>query len=87
MTLQVITLSGAIGLQSNSACLLGHLFLSHMSNRSSPLAGELLRLYTGGNNANASLVSSSAPQDFSYLPEQSVLRSVMTFLTEAGRKG
>uniref|UniRef100_H2RQ74 Focadhesin n=1 Tax=Takifugu rubripes TaxID=31033 RepID=H2RQ74_TAKRU len=29
---QVVTLSGAIGLQSNSACLLGHLYLAHMSN-------------------------------------------------------
>lgn len=51
VTLQVITLSGAIGLQSNSACLLGHLYLAHVSSSSSPTAGEsshqtvLLRLY------------------------------------------
>ncbi|XP_056883084.1 focadhesin [Takifugu flavidus] len=63
---QVITLSGAIGLQSNSACLLGHLYLAHMSN---------------------SYSHSSVPQDFSYLPEKSVIRSVATFLTEAGKKG
>lgn len=29
----------------------------------------------------------SVPQDFSYLPEKSVIRSVTTFLTEAGKKG
>ncbi|CAF93350.1 unnamed protein product, partial [Tetraodon nigroviridis] len=63
---QVITLSGAIGLQSNCACLLGHLHLSQVSN--SPRPG-------------------AAPQDFSYLPERSVLRWVVSFLTEAGRKG
>uniref|UniRef100_A0A674MTT8 Focadhesin n=1 Tax=Takifugu rubripes TaxID=31033 RepID=A0A674MTT8_TAKRU len=63
---QVVTLSGAIGLQSNSACLLGHLYLAHMSNSCS---------------------HSSVPQDFSYLPEKSVIRSVATFLTEAGKKG
>ncbi|XP_030579046.1 focadhesin [Archocentrus centrarchus] len=28
---QIVTFSGAIGLQSNSACLLGHLHLAHMS--------------------------------------------------------
>lgn len=37
---QVITLSGAIGLQANSACLLGHLYLAHMSNSYSHSSGE-----------------------------------------------
>uniref|UniRef100_A0A8C7LXE4 DUF3730 domain-containing protein n=1 Tax=Oncorhynchus mykiss TaxID=8022 RepID=A0A8C7LXE4_ONCMY len=62
---QIITFSGAIGLQSNSACLVGHLHLSSTS----------LSL------------SLSVPQDFSYLPEKSVIRSVVDFLTEAGKKG
>uniref|UniRef100_A0A8K9UM34 DUF3730 domain-containing protein n=1 Tax=Oncorhynchus mykiss TaxID=8022 RepID=A0A8K9UM34_ONCMY len=61
----IITFSGAIGLQSNSACLVGHLHLSSTS----------LSL------------SLSVPQDFSYLPEKSVIRSVVDFLTEAGKKG
>ncbi|CAB1345172.1 unnamed protein product, partial [Coregonus sp. 'balchen'] len=63
---QVITFSGAIGLQSNSACLVGHLHLAHMSTSHSRTA---------------------VPQDFSYLPEKSVIRSVVDFLTEAGKKG
>lgn len=32
-------------------------------------------------------LSLSVPQDFSYLPEKSVIRSVVDFLTEAGKKG
>lgn len=63
---QIITFSGAIGLQSNSACLVGHLHLAHMSTSHSHTA---------------------VPQDFSYLPERSVIRSVIDFLTEAGKKG
>ncbi|KAJ8008233.1 hypothetical protein DPEC_G00102680 [Dallia pectoralis] len=63
---QIVTFSGAIGLQSNSACLLGHLHLAHMS---------------------TSHTRTAVPQDFSYLPEKSVIRSVVDFLTEAGRKG
>ncbi|CDQ62411.1 unnamed protein product [Oncorhynchus mykiss] len=63
---QIITFSGAIGLQSNSACLVGHLHLAHMSTSHSRTA---------------------VPQDFSYLPEKSVIRSVVDFLTEAGKKG
>uniref|UniRef100_A0A6Q2YZ03 DUF3730 domain-containing protein n=1 Tax=Esox lucius TaxID=8010 RepID=A0A6Q2YZ03_ESOLU len=63
---QIITFSGAIGLQCNSACLVGHLHLAHMSTSHSRTA---------------------VPQDFSYLPERSVIRSVVDFLTEAGRKG
>uniref|UniRef100_A0A669ESE4 Focadhesin n=1 Tax=Oreochromis niloticus TaxID=8128 RepID=A0A669ESE4_ORENI len=35
---QIITFSGAIGLQSNSACLLGHLHLAHMSSSHSHTA-------------------------------------------------
>uniref|UniRef100_A0A6Q2ZP48 DUF3730 domain-containing protein n=1 Tax=Esox lucius TaxID=8010 RepID=A0A6Q2ZP48_ESOLU len=62
----IITFSGAIGLQCNSACLVGHLHLAHMSTSHSRTA---------------------VPQDFSYLPERSVIRSVVDFLTEAGRKG
>uniref|UniRef100_A0A4W5KDE2 Focadhesin n=1 Tax=Hucho hucho TaxID=62062 RepID=A0A4W5KDE2_9TELE len=62
----IITFSGAIGLQSNSACLVGHLHLAHMSTSHSRTA---------------------VPQDFSYLPEKSVIRSVVDFLTEAGKKG
>ncbi|KAM7365969.1 hypothetical protein PAMP_015444 [Pampus punctatissimus] len=63
---QIITFSGAIGLQSNSACLVGHLHLAHMSTSHS---------------------NTAVPQDFSYLPEKSVIRSVVDFITEAGRKG
>nr|XP_046235770.1 focadhesin isoform X2 [Scatophagus argus]XP_046235771.1 focadhesin isoform X2 [Scatophagus argus] len=63
---QIITFSGAIGLQSNSACLVGHLHLAHMSTSHSHTA---------------------VPQDFSYLPEKSVIRSIIDFLTEAGKKG
>ncbi|XP_063756490.1 focadhesin [Eleginops maclovinus] len=63
---QIITFSGAIGLQSNSACLVGHLHLAHMSTSHSHTA---------------------VPQDFSYLSENSVLRSIIDFITEAGRKG
>uniref|UniRef100_A0A673VPZ0 Focadhesin n=1 Tax=Salmo trutta TaxID=8032 RepID=A0A673VPZ0_SALTR len=63
---QIITFSGAIGLQSNSACLVGHLHLAHMSTSHSRTA---------------------VPQDFSYLPEKSVIRSVVDFLAEAGKKG
>lgn len=32
-------------------------------------------------------VSYSVPQDFSYLPEKSVLRASVFYITEAGRKG
>ncbi|XP_045921800.1 focadhesin [Micropterus dolomieu] len=63
---QIITFSGAIGLQSNSACLVGHLHLAHMSTSHSHTA---------------------VPQDFSYLPEKSVIRSIIDFITEAGKKG
>ncbi|XP_076581516.1 focadhesin [Chaetodon auriga] len=63
---QVITFSGAIGLQSNSACLVGHLHLAHMSTSHSHTA---------------------VPLDFSYLSEKSVIRSIVDFLTEAGKKG
>ncbi|KAF3836782.1 hypothetical protein F7725_004246 [Dissostichus mawsoni] len=63
---QIVTFSGAIGLQSNSACLLGHLQLAHMSTSHSHTA---------------------VPQDFSYLSEKSLLRSIIDFITEAGRKG
>uniref|UniRef100_A0A3P9NBR5 Focadhesin n=1 Tax=Poecilia reticulata TaxID=8081 RepID=A0A3P9NBR5_POERE len=65
--LQVITFSGAMGLQANSACLIGHLHLAHMSTSHSHTA--------------------AVPQDFSYLPESSIIRSITDFLTEAGRKG
>uniref|UniRef100_A0A8C4I1K1 Focadhesin n=1 Tax=Dicentrarchus labrax TaxID=13489 RepID=A0A8C4I1K1_DICLA len=64
--LQIITFSGALGLQSNSACLVGHLHLAHMSTSHSHTA---------------------VPQDFSYLSEKSVIRSIIDFLTEAGKKG
>uniref|UniRef100_A0A3P9NBI6 Focadhesin n=1 Tax=Poecilia reticulata TaxID=8081 RepID=A0A3P9NBI6_POERE len=64
---QVITFSGAMGLQANSACLIGHLHLAHMSTSHSHTA--------------------AVPQDFSYLPESSIIRSITDFLTEAGRKG
>ncbi|XP_032439079.1 focadhesin isoform X2 [Xiphophorus hellerii] len=63
---QVITFSGAMGLQANSACLIGHLHLAHMSTSHS---------------------HTTVPQDFSYLPESSIIRSITDFLTEAGRKG
>ncbi|KAM3590535.1 uncharacterized protein V6R79_011338 [Siganus canaliculatus] len=63
---QIITFSGAIGLQSNSACLVGHLHLANVSTSHSHTA---------------------VPQDFSYLPEKSVIRSVADFLIEAGKKG
>uniref|UniRef100_A0A3B3ZXC9 Uncharacterized protein n=1 Tax=Periophthalmus magnuspinnatus TaxID=409849 RepID=A0A3B3ZXC9_9GOBI len=61
---QIITFSGAIGLQSNSACLVGHLYLAHMSTSH----------------------SHTAPLDFSYLPERSVIRAIIDFITEAGKK-
>uniref|UniRef100_A0A671LWT3 Focadhesin-like n=1 Tax=Sinocyclocheilus anshuiensis TaxID=1608454 RepID=A0A671LWT3_9TELE len=63
---QIITFSGTIGLQSNGACLLGHLHLAHMSSSHS---------------------RTSVPQDFGYLPEKSVIRASVDFITEAGRKG
>ncbi|XP_041840691.1 focadhesin isoform X2 [Melanotaenia boesemani] len=63
---QIITFSGAIGLQSNSACLVGHLHLAHMSTSHSHTA---------------------VPQDFSYLSEKSVIRSITDFISEAGKKG
>uniref|UniRef100_A0A7N8Y4K1 Focadhesin n=1 Tax=Mastacembelus armatus TaxID=205130 RepID=A0A7N8Y4K1_9TELE len=64
--LQIITFSGAIGLQSNSACLVGHLHLAHMSTSHSHAA---------------------VPQDFSYLSEKSVIRCIIDFVIEAGKKG
>lgn len=63
---QIVTYSGAIGLQSNSACLVGHLYLAHMSTSHSHTA---------------------VPLDFSYLSERSVIRAVIDFITEAGKKG
>ncbi|CAL9694547.1 unnamed protein product [Knipowitschia caucasica] len=63
---QIITFSGAIGLQSNSACLVGHLYLAHMSTSHSQTA---------------------VPLDFSYLSERSVIRAIVDFITEAGKKG
>ncbi|XP_070711064.1 focadhesin isoform X2 [Pempheris klunzingeri] len=63
---QIVTFSGAIGLQSNSACLVGHLHLAHMSTSHSHTA---------------------VPQDFSYLSEKSVIRYIIDFITEAGKKG
>uniref|UniRef100_A0A3Q3KNU3 Focadhesin n=1 Tax=Mastacembelus armatus TaxID=205130 RepID=A0A3Q3KNU3_9TELE len=63
---QIITFSGAIGLQSNSACLVGHLHLAHMSTSHSHAA---------------------VPQDFSYLSEKSVIRCIIDFVIEAGKKG
>ncbi|XP_039996604.1 focadhesin [Xiphias gladius] len=63
---QIITFSGAIGLQSNSACLVGHLHLAHMSTSHSHTA---------------------VPQDFSYLSDKSVIRSIIDFISEAGKKG
>uniref|UniRef100_A0A3P9HUQ4 Focadhesin n=1 Tax=Oryzias latipes TaxID=8090 RepID=A0A3P9HUQ4_ORYLA len=61
---QIVSCSGAIGLQSNTACLLGHLHLAHLS----------------------SSHSHTAPQDFSYLSEKSLIRSITDFLVEAGKK-
>ncbi|KAM9424589.1 focadhesin isoform 2-T2 [Pholidichthys leucotaenia] len=63
---QIITFSGAIALQSNSACLVGHLHLAHVS---------------------TSHTCTAVPQDFSYLPESSVIRSLTDFILEAGKKG
>ncbi|XP_062371903.1 focadhesin [Sardina pilchardus] len=63
---QVISFSGVIGLQSNGACLVGHLHLAHMS---------------------SSHTRTAVPQDFSYLPEKSVIRAAVDYLTEAGKKG
>ncbi|KAM6949610.1 focadhesin-like [Aplochiton taeniatus] len=63
---QIVLLSTAIGLQSNSAFMLGHLHFAHMS---------LNHSYT------------SVPQDFAYLPEKSVIRYIVEFITEAGKKG
>ncbi|XP_067301442.1 focadhesin isoform X2 [Pseudorasbora parva] len=63
---QIITFSGTIGLQSNGACLLGHLHLAQMCSSHSRTA---------------------VPQDFGYLPEKSVIRASVDFITEAGRKG
>ncbi|XP_047426080.1 focadhesin [Mugil cephalus] len=63
---QIITFSGAIGLQSNSACLIGHLHLANVSTSHSHTA---------------------VPQDFSYLSEKSVIRSIADFIAEAGKKG
>ncbi|KAJ3584901.1 hypothetical protein NHX12_013624 [Muraenolepis orangiensis] len=63
---QIVTFSGAIGLQSNSACLVGHLHFAHMS---------------------TSHTHTTVPQDFSYLPENSILRAVLDFLIQAGKKG
>uniref|UniRef100_A0A3Q3X776 Uncharacterized protein n=1 Tax=Mola mola TaxID=94237 RepID=A0A3Q3X776_MOLML len=64
--IQVRRQLSSIGLQSNSACLVGHLHLGHMSTSHSHTA---------------------VPQDFSYLSERSVIRYIIDFLTEAGRKG
>uniref|UniRef100_A0A1A7WHK4 Focadhesin n=1 Tax=Iconisemion striatum TaxID=60296 RepID=A0A1A7WHK4_9TELE len=63
---QIITFSAAIGLQSNSACLVGHLYLAHVS--------------TSHNHT-------AVPQDFSYLSEKSIIRSIVDFITESGKKG
>ncbi|XP_024143659.1 focadhesin isoform X1 [Oryzias melastigma] len=63
---QVVSCSGAIGLQSNTACLLGHLHLAHVSTRHS---------------------NTAVPQDFSYLSEKSLIRSITDFIIEAGKKG
>ncbi|KAM3857392.1 focadhesin [Diretmus argenteus] len=63
---QIVTFSGAIGLQSNSACLMGHLHLAHVSTSHSHTA---------------------VPQDFSYLSEKSLIRSIVDFITEAGKNG
>ncbi|XP_060730282.1 focadhesin [Tachysurus vachellii] len=63
---QIISFSGTIGLQSNGACLVAHLYLAHMSSNHSRTA---------------------VPQDFSYLPEKSILRASVLYITEAGRKG
>ncbi|XP_062850155.1 focadhesin isoform X2 [Trichomycterus rosablanca] len=63
---QIISFSGALGLQSNGACLVAHLHLAHMSSSHSRTA---------------------VPQDFSYLPERSIIRASVLYITEAGRKG
>uniref|UniRef100_A0A8C4YVW1 Focadhesin n=1 Tax=Gadus morhua TaxID=8049 RepID=A0A8C4YVW1_GADMO len=63
---QIISFSGAMGLQSNSACLVGHLHLAHMT---------------------TSHTHTTVPQDFAYLPENSVLRALGDFLSQAGKKG
>ncbi|TSK82223.1 Focadhesin [Bagarius yarrelli] len=63
---QIISFSGTIGLQSNGAFLVAHLYLAHMSSSHSITA---------------------VPQDFSYLPEKSILRASVLYITEAGRKG
>ncbi|XP_057711558.1 focadhesin isoform X2 [Corythoichthys intestinalis] len=63
---QIVSFSGAIGLQSNCACLLGHLYLSHISSGHSHTA---------------------VPQDFTYLPEKSIIRAIVDLLSEAGKKG
>ena len=34
-----------------------------------------------------SLLSVSVPQDFSYLPEKSIIRAIIDYLSEAGKKG
>uniref|UniRef100_A0A7N8Y0G9 Focadhesin n=1 Tax=Mastacembelus armatus TaxID=205130 RepID=A0A7N8Y0G9_9TELE len=44
--LTIITFSGAIGLQSNSACLVGHLHLAHMSTSHSHAAGNIKQFIT-----------------------------------------
>ncbi|XP_077597799.1 focadhesin [Stigmatopora nigra] len=63
---QIVSFSGAIGLQSNCACLLGHLYLSHIS---------------------SGISHTAVPQDFSYLPEKSLIRAMVDLLTEAGKRG
>lgn len=95
VSLQIITFSGAIGLQSNSACLVGHLHLAHMSTSHSHTAGRcsssewsLLVIVCLQNVCDFSCpVIPSVPLDFSYLSEKSVIRSIIDFLTEAGKKG
>ncbi|KAG7271429.1 hypothetical protein CRUP_013679, partial [Coryphaenoides rupestris] len=73
---QIITFSVAIGLQSNSACL------------------PFIRQQPGGTPVFSSngvsppaLPSSLVPQDFAYLPENSILRATADFLIQAGKKG
>lgn len=66
MSVQIITFSGAIGLQSNSACLLGHLQLAHMSTSHSHTAGRsavwCLSIRRGAVCCDASVSMSSCPQ-------------------------
>ncbi|KAA8579270.1 hypothetical protein FQN60_017486 [Etheostoma spectabile] len=81
---QIISFSGAIGLQSNSACLVGHLHLAHMSTSHSHTAGTV---WCDTSFAQCPPVVFSVPQDFSYLSEKSLIRSIIDFLTEAGKKG